>query len=54
MSNVTNNGSQPVEIHFGDINVTAGSDSAYVIADEVRKITRENVNQIARHLKIRI
>lgn len=54
VSNVTNNGSQPVEIHFGDINVTAGSDSAYVIADEVRKITRENVNQIARHLKIRI
>lgn len=54
VSNITNNTTNhPVEIHMGDITVHAQSDSAYVIADEVRKITRQNANDLARILKIK-
>lgn len=46
IKNITNN-SKPVEVHFGDTIINGGSEPAYVIADEVRKISHENVNQIA-------
>jgi len=49
VSNVTNN-SSPVEIHMGDITINAPSGNGKIIADEVRKITSDNVNQIARLL----
>jgi len=50
ISNVTNN-NQPVEIHMGDITINAPSGDGKIIADEVRKITRENMNQIARQFR---
>lgn len=51
VSNVTNNNSQPVEIHMGDITINAPSGNGKIIADEVRKITRENMNEISRMLR---
>lgn len=53
INNVTDN-SKPIEVHFGDTIINGGSESAHVIADEVRKISRENVNQIAQILKIKM
>lgn len=50
--NITNNSSQPVEINFGDTIINGGSDPAVVIADRVKEITYENVNQIAKKLKL--
>lgn len=51
ISNITNNNSsQPVEIRMGDITINAPSGNGKIIADEVRKITRGNVNDIARIL----
>lgn len=56
VSNITNNmtDNRPVEIHMGDVIVNAQSNSAYVIADEVRKVTRDNANDLARMLKIKL
>ncbi len=52
VSNITNNNSsQPIEIHMGDITVNAPSGNGKIIADEVRKITRENMNQIGNMLR---
>lgn len=48
--NVTTNNNQP-EIHMGDIIINAPSGNGKIIADEVRKITRENVNEISRMLR---
>lgn len=54
VNNVTNNSNQPIEIHFGDTIINAPSDSAKVIADEVKNISRDNMNQIAHMLRIRL
>lgn len=51
ITNVTDN-NRPIDIHMGDITVNAPSGDGKVIADEVRKISRENVNQIGRMLGI--
>lgn len=53
VTNVTNS-SQPVEIHMGDITVNTPSGDGKIIADEVRKITYDNVDQIARYLRLRL
>ena len=53
VNNVTDN-SKPIEVHFGDTIINGGSEPAHVIADEVRKISRANVNQIAQILKIKM
>lgn len=50
ISNITNH-NQPVEIRMGDITITAPSGDGKIIADEVRKITRENMNQIGSMLR---
>lgn len=50
ISNVTTN-NQPTEIHMGDITINAPSGDGKIIADEVRKITRENMNEISRMLR---
>ncbi len=49
--NITHN--KPVEISFGDTNITATSDKAPVIAKYVERITEKNVNEIARILRVR-
>lgn len=51
ITNVTNN-NRPVEINMGDITVSVPSTEGKIIADEVRKITRDNINQIGRVLGI--
>lgn len=51
--NITNNSNQPVEINLGPVTVNAPSGDGKIIADEVRKITYENVNQIAQKLKFK-
>lgn len=51
ITNVTND-NRPVDIHMGDITVTVSSGNGKIIADEVRKISRENANQIGRMLGI--
>ena len=48
--NITHN--KPVEISFGDTNITATSDKAPVIAKYVERITEKNVNEIARILRV--
>ena len=54
INNITNNDSRPVEIHLGDTIINGGSDPAHIIADRVREITRENLNQIAHMLRVRL
>lgn len=54
VNNVTNNTNQPIEITIGDTIINGGSEPASVIADEVRNISRNNLNQIARMLKIKL
>lgn len=54
VNNVTNNTNQPIEISIGDTIINGGSEPASVIADEVRNISRDNLNQIARMLKIKL
>lgn len=53
VTNVSNS-SQPVEIHMGDITINAPSGDGKIIADEVRKITYDNADQIARYLRLRL
>ncbi len=50
VSNITNNNS-PVEIRMGDITINAPSGDGKIIADEVRRITRENMNQIGNMMR---
>lgn len=52
--NITNNSNQPVEINLGPVTVNAPSGDGKIIADEVRKITYENVDQIAQKLKLKL
>lgn len=51
ISNVTTDNSRVIEINEGDIYVSVPSQSGRIIADEVRGITRENINQISRMLR---
>lgn len=53
VTNVTNS-SQPIEVRMGDITVYAPSGDGKIIADKVREITYDNVDQIARYLKLRL
>lgn len=50
-SNVTTDNSRVIEINEGDIYVSVPSQSGKLIADEVRNITRDNINQISRWLR---
>lgn len=49
-SNVSTDNSRTINVREGDIYVSVPSQSGRVIADEVKKITRENMNQISRML----
>lgn len=49
-SNVSTDNSRTININEGDIHVSVPVGGGRIIADEVRKITRENVNQISRML----
>ena len=49
-SNVSTDNSRTININEGDIHVSVPVGDGRIIADEVRKITRENVNQISRML----
>ncbi len=49
-SNVSTDNSRTININEGDIHVSVPAGDGRIIADEVRKITRENVNQISRML----
>lgn len=51
VNNVINR-NQPIQIDLGDTIINGGSDPAPVIAEKVRTITRENINQIAKFLRI--
>ncbi len=46
----TTDNSRTININEGDIHVSVPAGDGRIIADEVRKITRENVNQISRML----
>lgn len=49
-SNVSTDNSRTININEGDIHVSVPAGDGRIIADEVRRITRENVNQVSRML----
>lgn len=50
-SNVSNDNSRIININEGDIYISVPSPDGKTIADEVRTITRDNLNQISRYLR---
>lgn len=47
INNITNN-FKPIEVHFGDTIISSSSGDAHAIADEVKRISEKNIDQIAR------
>lgn len=50
-SNVSTDNSRTININEGDIYISVPSPDGKTIADEVRTITRDNLNQISRYLR---
>lgn len=50
-SNVSTDNSRTININEGDIHISVPSPGGKIIADEVRTITRDNLNQISRYLR---
>lgn len=50
-SNVSTDNSRTININEGDIHISVPSPDGKIVADEVRAITRDNLNQISRYLR---